>query len=115
MCGGGPSRRLRHNLIRDMIAKAAREVGFKTDIEHGSGLQDGRKPGDVIIYNWKKSKHLLIDVAVVNPLGSSRIDLLTKDGVGSAARAHEETKRRTYRDIDFDKYEFLPFIMETTA
>ena len=65
------------------------------------------------IYNWNRSKYLLIDVALVNPLESSRIDLLTKDGVGSAARTHEETKRRTYRDIDFDKYEFLPFVIET--
>ena len=67
MCGGGSSRILRHNNIRIIIAKAARDVGFKTDLEHGGGLGDNRRPGDVILYNWRDGRHLLIDVAVINP------------------------------------------------
>ena len=31
MCGGGSSRNLRHNNMRNIIAKAARDVGFKAD------------------------------------------------------------------------------------
>ena len=76
MCGGGSSRILRHNIMRNIIAKAARDVGFKTDFEHGGGLGDHRRSGDVIVYNWRNGRHLLIDVAVVNPLCSSNIDSL---------------------------------------
>ena len=87
MCGGGSSRNLRHNTIRDVIAKAARDVGFRTDIEHGGGLGDQRRPGDVIVYNWRNGRHLLIDVAVINPLCSANIDSLISEGVGGAATA----------------------------
>ena len=89
MCGGGASRILRHNTIRNIIAKAVREIGLQTDIEHGGGLGDQRKPGDVIIYNWNEGKHLLIDVAVINPLALSHSYLLVRDGVGGPATAYE--------------------------
>ena len=115
MCGGGPSRILRHNNIRNIIAKAARDVGFKTDLEHGGGLGDKRRPGDVILYNWRDGRHLLIDVAVVNPLCSTRIDSLISEGVGGAAAAYGKKKEAIYHDLDFNQYEFLPFIMETTG
>ena len=49
MCGGGSSRILRHNTIRDIIAKVARNVGFTTNIENGGRLRDQRRPGDVIV------------------------------------------------------------------
>ena len=115
MCGGGSSRTLRHNTIRDIIAKAARNVGFTTDLEHGGGLGDQRRPGDVIIYNWREGKDLQIDVAVTNPLCSSNINSLISDGVGGAATAYGSGKEKTYWDLDFNKYEFLPFIVETTG
>ena len=53
MCGGGG---LRHNNIRDILAKAARDVVFRTDIKHGGGLGDQRRPGDVIVYNWRDGR-----------------------------------------------------------
>ena len=68
--------------MRDLVAKAVRDLGYRTDIEHGGGLGDQRRPGDVIVYNWHEGKHLLIDVAVINPLGVSHADDLVKDGVG---------------------------------
>ena len=52
MCSGGASRILRQNNVRNIIAKAVREIGFKTDIEHGGGLGDERRPGDVIVWTW---------------------------------------------------------------
>ena len=107
MCPGGHSRVLRHDTERDIIAKAAREVGLNTDIEHGGA-------DDVIIYNWNKGRHLLIDVAVINPLCSTNLPKLISDGVGGAATAYAKIKERTYSDLDSTKYEFLPFIIETT-
>ena len=115
MCAGGHSRVLRHITVRDTLAKAARTSGYRTDIEHGGGLGDQRRPGDVIIYNWNEDRHLLIDVAIINPLCSSNLSKLISEGVGAAATAYEKTKERTYSDLDFAKYEFLPFIVETTG
>ena len=115
MCGGGHSRILRHNTLRDILAKAAREVGFSTDLEHGGGLGDERRPGDVIIYNWREGRHLLIDVAVTNPMCSTNLPKLLSDGEGAAATAYVKIKEKTYRDLDFTKYELLPFIVETSG
>ena len=44
-CPGESSRILKHNSVRDVIARAIREAGYKTN------LLDGRRPGDIIVYN----------------------------------------------------------------
>ena len=66
-------------------------------------------------YNWRKNRHLLIDVAVINPICSTNISNLLSDGNGAAATAYEKIKERIYRDLDFSKYEFLPFIIEASG
>ena len=35
--------------------------------------------------------------------------------VGEAATVYGGTNRKLYHDLDFNKYEFLPFIIETTV
>ena len=65
------------------------------------------------MYNWREGKHLLIDVAIINPLALSHSHLLVKDGVGGAATDYEKEKRRIYWDLDGTKYDLLPFIVET--
>ena len=40
---------------------------------------------------------------------------MISEGVGGAAAAYGGIKEKTYHDLDFNKYEFLPFIMETTG
>ena len=54
-------------------------------------------------------------MAVINPLCSANIGSLISDGVGGAATKYGTRKDRTYRDLDLNKYEFLPFIIETTG
>ena len=115
MCPEEHSRGLRHNTSRNIIAKAARDVGFNTDIEHAGGLGDQRRQGDVIVYNWHNGRHLLIDVAVINPLCSTNSSNVISEGVGAAATAYGRTKERMYSDLDFTKYYFLPFILDTTG
>ena len=113
MCSGGCSRNMRHNTVRDLVAKAVGDVGYTTDFEHGGGLGDHRRPGDVIVYNWSGGKHLLIDVAVINPLAVSHASDIIEQGVGGAATAYESIKINTYPDIDFSIYDFVPFIIES--
>ena len=115
MCGGGHSRTFRHNATRNIIARAARDVGFTTGLEHGGGLGDQRRLGDVIIYNWREGRHLLVDVAIINPMCSTNQSKLISNGVGAAATSYGKIKEKTYRDQDFTKYDFLPFIIETSG
>ena len=100
---GGLSRILRHNTLRDIVAKAVRDVGRKTDIEHGGRLADQRRTGDVIVHNWHDGNHLLIDVAVANPLCLSHGDVLYEQGAGGPTTAYEKTNRNKYSDFDFDR------------
>ena len=115
MCKGGASRILRHNEVRDIVGKAFKDIGYDIGYEHGGGLMDGRKPGDVIVYNWKNRKHLLIDVAVTNPLAVSNHPHLIANGPGNTAKHWEGKKRKKYWDLDKMTYEFRPFIIETTG
>ena len=115
MCGSGPSRIWRHNSIRDLLAKAIENVGFKVGFEHNGGLPDDRRPGDIIVYNWERDKHLLIDVGVTNALAAHNRSALLRNGPGGGAAATEKTKRDKYKDIDHSTYIYLPFILETSG
>ena len=99
-------------MVRDLIRKEAQSCGFVTDIEHSGGYQDKRRPGDVIVFNYNGSKHLLIDIAVIDPTAECHLDELITGGAGAAASAYAEKKRAKYHDLDADKYDFLPFIIE---
>ena len=115
MCTGGASCILRHNEIRSILAKAIQDAGFKVGYAHGGGLHDDRKPGDIIAFNWKGPKHLLIDVSVTNPLAPTYRHHLVSGGPGNTAKHIERRKREKYWDLDKDKYIFQPFIVESTG
>ena len=103
MCKGGPSRTWRHK-IRDLVAKAIENVGYRVGLEHNGGLPDERKPGDIIVYNWSRDKHLLIDVGITNPLAAHNRAELLRTGPGGGAASTEKKKKTKYRDIDKTKY-----------
>ena len=91
---------IRHNEIRSVLAKALDNAGFETGYEHSGGLNDERKPGDIIAYNWKGTKHLLVDVFVVNPLAPTYRKHLREGGLGQTAKYRETRKRAKYWDQD---------------
>ena len=115
MCTGGISRILRLNEVRNIVGKAFKDIGYEIGFEHGGGLLDGRKPGDVIFYYWKNRKHLLIDVAVTNPFAATNHPHLFANGLVDAAKDWEQKKRTKYQDLDTTTYDFWPFIIETTG
>ena len=115
MCEGGASRILRHNEVRAVLGKALTDLGYTIGFEHGGGLLDGRKPGDIIAYNWTEGKHMLVDVAVTNPLALSNHPHLLAGGPGRTAKYRESRKRAKYWDLDLTKYHFVPFVIETTG
>ena len=104
MCGAGPSRIWRHNSIRDLVAKAVENAGYKIGKEHSGGLPDERRPGDIIVYNWIRDKHLLIDIGVTNPLAAHNRSALLREGPGGGAANTEKRKKLHYKDIDSKKY-----------
>ena len=108
MCTGGASCHLRHSKVRSVLAKALDNTGFKTGYEYSGGLNDERKPSDIIAYNWKGTKHLLLDVSVVNPLTPTYRKHIREGGPGQTAKYRETTKRAKYWEFDRDKYEFPP-------
>ena len=108
MCPGGCSRNIRHNTVREMIAKAARDLCHRTDIKHGGGFGDHRRQGYVIVYETSADR-----CAVINPLCVSHCDNLVKDGVGGSATAYENHKLRAYSEIESSSYVFVPFVLET--
>ena len=115
MCQGGASRILRHNEIRNVLGKAFSDIGYTIAYEHGGGLTDGRKPCDIIVFTRQDGKHLLIDVAITNPLATSYHPYLLAGGPGRTAKHMEAKKIAKYRDLDTATYEFLPFNLETTG
>ena len=48
-----------------------------------------------------------------NPLALSNSHFLLKDAVAGAATDYEKEKRRIYSNLDDNKYDLLPFIVET--
>ena len=52
---------------------------------------------------------------MINPQCSSHQPKLISEGVGAAATTYEQVKERTYSDLDFTKYDFLPFIIEASG
>ena len=103
-----------------MVSKVAREAGFVVRKEDHGGLTDGRRPGDVMLRSWDGGKHLLVDVAVINPLGADHREDLIAGGVGAAATEDEEKKRKFYHEYQKGgrlaaEYDFLPAIFETSG
>ena len=49
----------------------------------------------------------------MNPLCVSHSSNLIEQGVGGSATAYESTKVNDYPDIDFSRYDFLPFVVES--
>ena len=68
---------VRHNRIRDLVDKFAREGQLSPVLEKkgilGESLAPGRRPGDVTIPIWCEGKGLCVDVAVTCPLASGNL------------------------------------------
>ena len=69
---------------------------------------------------WNGGKHLLVDVAVINPLGADHRQHLVAGGVGAAATEYEKKKRDFYHEYQkggrlADQYDFVPMIFESSG
>ena len=66
-----------HDAIKVLVARAFRQAGFEVKMEHGGGLFDQRRPGDVevedwvVVNNWKNNASLSIDTAIMGPTAAS--------------------------------------------
>ena len=114
-CSGKMGRIMRHDAIKNLLARAFKQSGFDVETETGGGLLDRRRPGDVevhdwlLVRNWNLETSFCIDVAVIDATGDNHIDCLRKGGPGAAATKYESVKWKEYKDI---KRKFVPFILE---
>ena len=110
---------IRHNQIRDLIAKELKSCGYSVGIEHKMpGKQ--KRPGDVIVHNWDGTRALLLDVAIINPLNGDHRQYLAEGGAGAAATVYEQTKWNTYPEYKNDghlseNFIFMPIVFETSG
>ena len=112
-CHGAYSTSLRHHTIRNLIGQACRQPGYEVQFEDNGGLTDGRRPGDVRVRRWKLGKDLLIDCAIIDPTVETHYNNLVMYGAGEAATGYEQVKLDRYPDIDPERFDFVPFIVET--
>ena len=96
-----------------MIGQACRQAGYEVQFEDNGGLTDGRRPGDVRVRRWKLGKDLLIDCAIIDPTVETHYNNLVMYGAGEAATGYEQVKLDRYPDIDPERFDFVPFIVET--
>ena len=106
---------VRHNRIRDLVDKIAREGHLSPIMEKkgilGESKRPGRRPGDVTIPLWCEGKGLCVDVAVTCPFSSSN---LSRDS--PAEYCAEYLKHRKY-DADFKNtnFDFSALLLESTG
>lgn len=88
---------LRHNAVADRIESVVRMTGFRTAREHGGDLGDGRRPGDVVVFDWEGGRHLLVDVSVIHPTEECHLTELLKAGPGRSTPTSTGTSTRSCR------------------
>ncbi len=115
ICPGGSSTQLRHNKLVRRLHDALRRLGLRVGMEHGGGLDDHRRPGDLIIFGFDDGRDMLVDVTVVSPFTDGRISALAENGPGAAADLAAEAKVKKYADLDTEQYTFVAFAVETTG
>ena len=95
---------VRHNRIRDLVDKFAREGHLGPVMEKkgilGDSKEPGRRPGDVTIPLWCEGKGLCVDVCVTCPFSASN---LNRDSPAEYCAAY--LKHRKY-DEDFKHTRF---------
>ena len=52
-CPGGSHTQCRHNALVKLLENALKQAGFKTAREQKCGLDDNRRPGDVVAFNFE--------------------------------------------------------------
>ena len=89
ICSGKMGSKMRREVLKVLLARAFKQIGFEIKLEQSGGLLDKRRPGDVavenwvVIGNWREDTSLLVDVAIIDPTGDSHSALLRRDGAGA--------------------------------
>ena len=90
--------------MRAVLGQAFTNIEYTIGSEHGGGLPDDRKPGDIIVYIWLEGEYLLINVSVTNSLPTTYHQHLQAGGPGRRTKYREDQKRTKYRNLDWTKY-----------
>ena len=116
LCEKGGGAITRHEAVADALLRAARQGGLRAERETLGLLEgDRRRPGDVTLQQgFLDGRVTAIDVAVVNPLAPSFLQLAART-VGGAAARRQTTKVWKYREdeaVRTGRLAFEPFVVE---
>ena len=76
LCGSQGERIARHNHIRDVLYSTASSANLGPTKEERALIPGrGNKPADVLIPSWTGGRDTALDVTVVSPLLTERVDL----------------------------------------
>ena len=116
---------IRHNRIRDYVAKELNEVSYDTRIEpalqpvnqrqlpNGSNLDDGARLDVSTRGFWSNMDRAFFDIRVFNSQAMSN----NLQGISQTYRKHENAKKTSYlhRVLEIEKGSFAPLVMATTG
>eukprot|EP00731_Ephydatia_muelleri_P000760 Em0001g760a len=89
----------RHNHLRNVIVEFCHRAHLGVRVESGSGITPDlsrTRPADVLVLNWERGKHAVLDITVTSPLIPS---ILTAASLSEGA-AVEEAEVRKHRAND---------------
>ena len=104
---------VRHNALRNLVAKFARDGILSPVLEKKNILGDsaytGRRPGDVTLPLWSNGKGLALDIAVTSPLSSTGLKMQ------QPCEQYANNRKHNKYDADFkgSEYDFGAFVWES--
>jgi len=104
----------RHNQINDVLSRALIQAGVPNRKEPmGLSPTSNIRPDGLTVMPWSSGKSLIWDVTVHNTYADSYVQRSSRD-MGFVARDAEKLKRFHYFEL-FDRYIFVPFVIETSG
>jgi hypothetical protein len=115
-CSTGGDRQHRHNKVQKVLFRWGQKAGYDVAWEsmEATGDSSGKKPADLLVREYTQGKGAVIDVTVVSPHAQGYVEDGNVHEKKKACRMAARRKTLKYeRMIDKDKFEFIPFAMET--
>jgi hypothetical protein len=106
---------VRHNRLRNWVYKLGQVAQMNPDMEKlgilGPTDSSKRRPGDVSFPNWRSSRGLAIDVAVICPLVTSHLNEETP------CESYAVNQKHHRYDASFknSRYDFIAMVFETSG
>ena len=110
-CRSNGRRNIRHNRLRDEVARCIRPAGFATRREQLVYDSANKRPADVRVLSWTPEEDGWLDVTVVNPFARSRLDQELKVPAGAVDKAERDKRDDTEEAAKAKGAVYLPLAL----